>query len=98
MALAAVEGVDDLRLHVDEQHALAGFGEGRRERHADIAGADHGHVVLGCAGTALKGTGQRDAFRSVAVAVQLGRVVGETRRGDGGRERFRLGPGCWRRP
>ena len=47
VALAAVESLDDVRLHVDEQHALTGFAEGRRERHTDVAGADHGQVVVG---------------------------------------------------
>ena len=28
-----------------EQHALPGFGEGGRERHTDVAGADDGDVV-----------------------------------------------------
>ena len=46
VALAPVEGVHDVGLHVDEQHPLAGLPEGGRERHTDIAGADHGKVVL----------------------------------------------------
>ena len=50
MAFAAVERIDDVWLHVDQQHAAAGLGEGRGERDADVAGADHGEVVVRLAG------------------------------------------------
>ena len=45
--LAAVERGDDVLEHVDEEDAAAGLGERGRERHADVAGADDGDVVVG---------------------------------------------------
>ena len=51
--------VDDVRLavveHVDGEDAAAGLGERGRERHADIAGADHGDVVGGALSHARQG-------------------------------------------
>ena len=44
--LAAVEGGDDALDHVDEEDAAAGLGERGRERHADVARADDGDVVV----------------------------------------------------
>src|SRR5581483_373974 len=47
VALAAVEGVDERRRHVDEEDALPAFGEGGGERQSDVPGADDGDVVEG---------------------------------------------------
>jgi len=47
VALAAVQRLDDVRLHVHQEYALPGFAKGCRERHADIAGADDCDVVDG---------------------------------------------------
>ncbi len=59
VALAAVQRVDDVRLHVDEEHAAARLAEGGGERHADVARADDGDVVEGLASdTAVKRTGR----------------------------------------
>ena len=91
VALAAVQRLDDVRLHVDEQHAAAGLAEGRRERDADVAGADHGEVVVGLPRTRRSSVqGGRDAFRGVAVAVERRRIGGKPR---GGERRRRASPG-----
>jgi hypothetical protein len=51
VALAVVERLDDARLDVHEEDALAGLGEGVGERDPDVAGADdcdvpgHGRVA-----------------------------------------------------
>ena len=49
---------------VDEQDAAAGVGEGLRERHADVAGADHGDVPDGDLG--LGGAHAREGYRAAA--------------------------------
>ena len=64
VALAAVERVDHVRLDVDEEHSLARLGERRGERHADVAGPDHGDVVLGLPASSWHG-GQ--AYRASAM-------------------------------
>jgi hypothetical protein len=46
VALAGVQLGDALRVDVHEEHALARLGEGSRERHADVAGADDCDVAL----------------------------------------------------
>ena len=46
VALAGVELRDAVGVHVDEQHGLAGVGEGARERQADVARTDDGNVAL----------------------------------------------------
>ena len=64
VAFAAVQRLDDRVLHVDEQHALAGFGEGGRKRDADVAGADDGDVVetrLGHGGQEYRAAAMRPA-------------------------------------
>jgi hypothetical protein len=44
VALAAVEGGDQVGGDVDQEHRPSGGGERLRERDADVAGADHGRI------------------------------------------------------
>jgi len=44
--LAAVQRCDDVLEDVDEEDAAVRLGERGCERHADVAGADYGDVVL----------------------------------------------------
>ena len=46
VALAGVQLRDAVGVDVDEQHALAGIGEGASERQADVARSDDGDVAL----------------------------------------------------
>jgi hypothetical protein len=45
--LAAVESGDDVLEHVDDENAAACLGERGGERHAHVARADDGRVVVG---------------------------------------------------
>ena len=59
-----LSAVDDARARRRRARPLAGLGEGLRERHADVAGADHGDVLGG--DRRLRGFTAREGYRAAA--------------------------------